>query len=108
MENAILIVSIFLLFVTGITTLVIVARLYKMHDVRNSDGQYSWMVPGSWSEIMQNLTETQKLMAGNLAELSIHNEKISKLLGAQTDATLLMYQELKAMCGEKPNNGKTA
>lgn len=96
----------FAIFVVCSAGLVYTIRLHTMHDVRNDDGQYSWMVPNSWVKIQENLIETQKLMAGSLAELTVHNQQISKLLGVQTDATLAMFEELKRMRGDQTDVGK--
>ena len=92
--------------VTCIVILIVVVRIFKMHDVRNADGQYSWMVPNAWSEIQENLIKTQELMAGSLAELTVHNAQISKLLGTHTDAALAMFEELKKLRMEKSDDKK--
>lgn len=105
-ESLIIYTFLFLLSIIGVITLVVVTKVYKMHDVRNADGQYSWMVPDSWSEVQTNLIKTQELMAGSLSELTVHNKQISKLLGAQTDATLAMFEGLRELRSEKSDDGK--
>lgn len=93
-ESLIVYIAFFLLSIVGVATLVIVARLYGMHNVKNSDGQLAWFVPDSWVCVQESLVKTQELMASSLAELTVHNKQISKLLETQTNVSLELYQEL--------------
>ena len=96
MDSQIVIYSLFIvLILVSIVTLVIVSRLYVMHDVKNSDGQYAWMISDEWAIIQKNMIKTQELMLTSIAELSVQNGQISKLLETQTNATLSMFEELK-------------
>ena len=105
LETLIILCVLFAVFVVCSAGLVYTILLHRMHDVRNADGNFAWMVPGSMIKIQENLIETQQLMAASLAELTVHNRQISKLLGAHTDATLAMFEELKKMRSERKNGG---
>jgi len=91
---AVLIVVLFLLTIIGLATLVVVAKLYKMHDVRSPDGRLAWMVPDNYTELVSQLNESQKLIVAQLGELSSHNKKTAELMQSSVNALLEMRQEL--------------
>ena len=83
-----------LLAVIGLSTLVIVSLLYKMHNVRNATGQLAWMVPSSYAELAKQVTESQCQIVQQLKELSDQNMQAAKLAQSSVDALLEMRQEL--------------
>ena len=86
-----------LLSVIGLATLVIVALLYKMHNVRNADGQFAWMVPSSYTELASKLTQSQELIVKQLTELSEQNRRVAELTQSSVNALLEMRQELNGL-----------
>lgn len=92
--NLIMIVAIIVLSLTGIATLIIVSKLYKMHDVRNEDGQYAWMVPSKLFELQSKINASQEMIAESLKSVSEHNAKIAKLMQTLVDSTLIMHQSI--------------
>ena len=91
---AVLVTLMFLLTIIGLATLVIVARLYKMHDVKNSDGQLAWMVPSNYAEMAKKLNESQQLIVVSLKELSCHNAQTAELIKSSINALLEMRQDI--------------
>ena len=95
LEFTILSVVLTLLLIICTTTLLYSIKVFKMHDVRNEDGDYKWMGNDDATKINSNIIDTQKLMLEGLNALTRHNKQISKLLETQTNVTLVMFEELK-------------
>ncbi|MEJ2296553.1 MAG: hypothetical protein P8Y23_17535 [Candidatus Lokiarchaeota archaeon] len=79
-DPVILIVSVFILTVVSISTLVIVYKIYKMHDVRNSDGSYAWMVPTNFFDIQKQITDSQNNMVVLIKEMNEQQSQICEIL----------------------------
>lgn len=92
--NLILVGSVILLTIVDIATFFIVLKLFTMHNKKNRDGQYSFMVPEGWCELQEKLNSSQERIVGAIAELSVHNSQSAKLLETLTNAVLEMRQEL--------------
>ena len=101
MEMAVLYGGFFLLVIIGMATLVIVAKIYKMHDVRNSSGEYAWMVPSGYVDLQKQISESQRLIVGSLGELTVHNKQTAELMQNSINALLEMRQELNGIRNEK-------
>lgn len=85
----------------SVATLTIVAKIYKMHDVRNEDGEYAWMVPGKFMDMQASLTKMQAQMTASQEKMveaiteSINNNKqVGELLRSLTNATLSLHQKM--------------
>jgi hypothetical protein len=72
----------------------IVSKLYKMHDVRNEDGQYAWIVPSKLFELQSKINASQEMIAESLKSVSEHNAEIAKLMQTLVDSTLVMHQSI--------------
>jgi len=78
----------------GVATLLIVAKLYRMHDVRNKDGEYSWMMPQGVTELFPKLIESQERIVAAFAELSANSQQERKLLEHLVNAAFSLTEEL--------------
>lgn len=83
------------LCVCGLTTLVLTFVLWKMHNVKNKDGQYAWMIPQGMSELQDRISSSQEKIAQSMSEMSEHNGRVAKLLESLVNATLSMHQDIK-------------
>ena len=90
----VLAVVLFLLMIIGLATLVIVAKLYSMHNVRGADGRLAWMVPDNYTELVTKLNKSQEKIVEQLSQLSEHNKTTAQLMKSSVDALLEMRQEL--------------
>lgn len=99
--NLILLCAVILMSLIGIATLVIVAKIYSMHNVRNEEGEYSWMVPRKWMEFQETIVVAQERMVNTLNTFSENQIKMSKLLESLTNATLAMHESMNG--GENGN-----
>lgn len=79
-DPVILIVAIFILAVISISTLVIVYKIYKMHDVRNSDGEYAWIIPGNFLDIQKQITDSQNIIVDVIKEVNTQQKYIGEIL----------------------------
>jgi hypothetical protein len=93
----ILLGSVILISILGVVTLIIVARLYQMHDVKTADGQYAWMIPSEWSELPGKMVDSQNKIVASLAELTVHNQQTSKLLQHLVNAAFSLNEEINGM-----------
>jgi type II secretory pathway predicted ATPase ExeA len=93
-DPVIFIISIFIIFVIGISTLVIVYKVYKMHDVKNSDGEYAWMIPNNFIEFQQKMTDSQEKIVDTIRELSDNQHQVSRLLSNLVEATASLSQQI--------------
>lgn len=73
-------IFVIILIVVCISTLVIVYKIYKMHDVRNSDGEYAWMVPNNFLDIQKQITDSQNNIVVVMKEVNIQQEHIGEIL----------------------------
>lgn len=69
-----------ILIVVCISTLVIVYKIYKMHDVRNSDGEYAWMVPNNFLDIQKQITDSQSNIVVVMKEVNVQQQQIGEIL----------------------------
>lgn len=92
--NLLVTVAAVLVVVLSFATFILLFRLYKMHDVKNQDGEYAWMVPSSYAELQKDISESQRLIVGSLGELTVHNKQVAKLMESLVNATLSMRQEM--------------
>lgn len=81
-------------FIASIITLCIVYRIYKMHNVRNKDGVYSWIIPDSWIDFQSNMLESQERIVNTISESSVNHVRTGKLLESLTNATLALHQSI--------------
>jgi len=93
--------SVILLSIIGLVTLMIVVKLYRMHDVRNTDGQYAWMVPSEWAELPTKLTESQERIVAALAENSANSQQERKLLEHLVNAAFSLTEEINRLKNAK-------
>jgi hypothetical protein len=84
------------LCVCGLTTLVLTFVLWRMHNVRNKDGQYAWMIPQGMCDLQDRISASQEKIAQSMTEMSVHNGRVAKLLESLVNATLSMHQDIKA------------
>jgi len=96
--NIILYSAFVILMIIGFATLVIVYRVYKMHDVKRDDGEYAWMVPYDWASFQKSIMESQERIVVKMAEASENHLKESQLLESLTNATLAMYGSINGGC----------
>jgi hypothetical protein len=96
-------ISAFVSTTVSIVTLVLVARLFKMHDVKDANGRYAWMQPQGWCELQTKLNDSQERIVSAIAELSVYNVQSAKLLESLTNAVLDMRQEINSQ-KEKPKD----
>lgn len=87
--------AIIVVLVIGIVTLVIVAKLYRMHDVRNAEGEYAWMIPHGWTDLQRKISESQERIVELAVESSENNSKSSKLLESLTNAVVALHEAIK-------------
>jgi hypothetical protein len=59
-----------------------------MHDVRNEEGEYAWMMPRAWIDIQKSMVESQERTVATISQASENYIKMSKLLESLTNATL--------------------
>jgi hypothetical protein len=84
------------LCVCGLTTLILTFVLWKMHNVRNKDGQYAWMIPQGMCDLQDRISASQEKIAQSMTEMSVHNGRVAKLLESLVNATLSMHQDIKS------------
>lgn len=99
--NIIMLSAMVFVCVCSIVILVVVIRLFVMHNVKNEDGSYAWMTPDKWLEIQGRMSDTQDRIAMSMSELSEYNAKQLKLMQSLVDATLSMHQEIKNGRGQE-------
>jgi hypothetical protein len=87
-------ISAFVSTTVSIVTLVLVSRLFKMHDVKDANGRYAWMQPQGGCDLQTKLNDSQERIVSAIAELSVHNSQSAKLLESLTNAVLEMRQEM--------------
>jgi len=92
--NIVMIIVLVVISMVGLATLVLVARLFNMHNVRNKDGGYAWMVPSNWIDAQTAIMESQERIVGAIAEIAVINKQSVQLSKSLTDAVLGMRQEL--------------
>lgn len=88
MLNLIIMILIFINTTVAVATLFFVTKLFRMHDVKDSSGQYAWMIPREWIELPKEISATQEKMIAALGEIMIHNKQSSKLMETLTNAVL--------------------
>ncbi|MBN2256686.1 MAG: hypothetical protein JW704_02530 [Anaerolineaceae bacterium] len=93
--------SVILLSVIGLVTLIIAVKLYRMHDVRNPDGNYAWMVPREWAELSGALTKSQERIVAACAELSASSQQERKLLEHLVNAAFSLTEEINGLKNAK-------
>ena len=64
-----------------------------MHNKKNSDGEYAFMVPDRWCELQEKFNHSQERIVSAISELSVHNAQSAKLLETLTNAVLEIKQE---------------
>ncbi len=93
--------TVILISIIGVVTLCIVAKLYRMHDVRNPDGQYAWMVPKEWADLANSLTASQERIVAAFAELSVSGQQERKLLEHLVNAAFSLTEEINGLKNAK-------
>jgi len=83
------------LVATGVATLAITAKLYQMHNVKNQDGEYAWMIPKDFLKMQAQITKSQEMIGEEIAESSRNQKQVSKLLETLVNATLSLHQAVK-------------
>jgi len=84
------------LCICGLATLVLTFVLWRMHNVRNKDGQYAWIIPQGMCDLQDRISASQEKIAQSMVEMSDHNGKVAKLLESLVNATLSMHQDIKS------------
>jgi ABC-type siderophore export system fused ATPase/permease subunit len=80
--NLIVVATVILLIIIGISTLVLVARLY------------SRMAPRGWEEFLRNLVTNQEKITDAFQDLSKNREKERELLKHLVNATFSITEEI--------------
>jgi predicted PurR-regulated permease PerM len=89
--------SVIALIAICIATLVVSVKIYKMHDVRNEDGEYAWMVPSSFISLQERLNESQERIVENIGESSRNQKEVGRLLESLVSVTLSLSQNLNGI-----------
>jgi len=88
--------------ICSLTTLILTFVLWRMHNVKNADGQYAWMIPQGMCDLQDRISASQEKIAQSMTEISVHNGRVAKLLESLVNATLSMHQDIKSK--EEPRN----
>jgi hypothetical protein len=105
MEGGIFVYIVFCLAIflslIGLGTFLVVVKIYKMHDVKGDDGQYSWMFPREWGDLHVKLTDSQEKIAIAFQDLAESNKKERELLGHLVNAAFSLTEEINGLKNAK-------
>lgn len=90
----ILICAMIVVIVSSLICAVFSVRLYFMHNVKNQDGEYAWMIPSSFLDMQSQITKSQEKIVEAIAEASQNQRQVSKLLETLVNATLSLHQTI--------------
>ena len=79
----------------ALTALALSAKLFKMHNVRNTDGTYAFMVPDAWAKLPEKITRSQELIVSSVGELSAFNKQNADLQKSMIDALMKLHERLR-------------
>lgn len=79
----------------ALTALVLSAKLFKMHNVKNADGTYAFMVPSAWAKLPEKITRSQELIVKSVGELAEYNKQNAAIQKSMIDALTKLHEQLR-------------
>lgn len=70
-------------------------RLFKMHDVKNENGEYAFMIPTGYSDLQKQINTSQERIVGVMSEMLKNSVSQGELLRTLTNKVLEMHQDSK-------------
>lgn len=81
--------------------LLLLVKVYKMHDVKNQNGEYAWMVPSEWYSLHSRLVESQNGITNAISEMAANHAKQGELLKHLVNAAFSLTEEINRLKNAK-------